>query len=160
MNQSNGPIRVNHSYQSFIERLTELGIPENYAKKAMEEYKLKEFPEVGLSDIGLNRLLDTSIDIYHSEIDLIPREPVEENLPVPKIKKESKLKEIIENIKDTSIPRTLWKVTKKTGVILLPLVVAIGAGYLSYSADQNLTESIALGVLSGAVAVNAECIAD
>ena len=81
---------MNHNYQSVKETLAEkvVGIDESYIGKALREYGLEEFPEAGLSDIGLSRLVKTATDIYHSEIDLTPRKPVKGNLPVPKIKKE------------------------------------------------------------------------
>ena len=79
---------MNHNYQSVKETIITQGIdiPESYIGKALREYGLEEFPEAGLSDIGLSKLVKTVTDIYYSEIDLTLRKQKKCKLSVSKIK--------------------------------------------------------------------------
>jgi hypothetical protein len=66
---------MNHNYESVKETMITQGIdvPESYIERAVEELGFEKFPEVGLSDIGLSKLVKTATDIYHSDVDLTPR---------------------------------------------------------------------------------------
>ena len=66
---------MNFNYEMIQEALTERGIniKESYIERAVKELGFEKFPEVGLSDIGLTKLVKTATDIYHSDVDLIPR---------------------------------------------------------------------------------------
>jgi hypothetical protein len=147
---------MNHSYESVKETMMTRGIdiPESYIEKALREYGLEEFPEVGLSDVGLTRLVKTATDIYHSDVDLIPRKAKRGYLPAPKIKeekpkKESKLKGIIENIKDIDIPGTLWEITKLVSLPLPTLAATAISGYLTYQDTKNIVASIIIAGVCG-----------
>jgi hypothetical protein len=83
---SSEPIRSNHSYESVREILEGQRIPESYLEKALREHGHEEFPEAGLSDIGKDRLIQTAIDIYHSDVDLTPRKKESYNPKIALVK--------------------------------------------------------------------------
>jgi hypothetical protein len=80
---------MNHSYESVKETMITRGIdvPESYIEKALREYGFDKFPESGLEDSGLDKLVKRATDIAHAEAQLIPRKAKRGYLPVPKIKK-------------------------------------------------------------------------
>ena len=100
---------MNHNYQKVVESLAEVNINESYIQKALEEYGFNKFPESGLEDAGLIKLVKTATDIYHSEAQLIQRKTKQGHLPISKIKpkKESKL--------ETSVGSIVKEDLKKAG---------------------------------------------
>jgi hypothetical protein len=80
---------MNYDYEMVKKALTERGIDvhESYIERALREYGFEEFPASGLEYAGLSKLVKTAVNIYHSEANLITRNPkCKDNLPVPKIK--------------------------------------------------------------------------
>jgi hypothetical protein len=122
---------MNHSYESVKETMITQGIdvPESYIEKALREYGFDKFPEAGLEDSGLTKLVKRATDIAHAEAQLIPRKSKQGHLPVQKIKKEkeSKLKEMIQSAKNNFI---FSKVAKSAVSSLVWAGIAYGLGHL------------------------------
>ena len=144
---------MNHNYQNVKETITTQGIdiPESYIKKALIEYGLEEFPEVGLSDIGLSKLVKTAIDIYHSEIDLTQRKSKKGYLPVPKIK-ESKQKNKFQDL-ETKVEENSgdnWNIVKD--IFFGVAGATLGAFFVNSSMQRTIESEYprGLAVLGGA----------
>ena len=144
---------MNHNYQNVKETIITQGIdiPESYIKKALREYGLEEFPEVGLSDIGLNKLVKTVIDIYHSEIDLTQRKSKKGYLPVPKIK-ESKQKNKFQDL-ETKVEENSgdnWNIVKD--IFFGVAGATLGAFFVNSSMQRTIESEYprGLAVLGGA----------
>jgi hypothetical protein len=90
----------NHHYESVKETMITRGIdvPESYIERALRSYGFDKFPEGGLEDRGLDKLIKRATDIAHAEAQLIKRKPKREYLPIPKIKKESGLENSVASI--------------------------------------------------------------
>jgi hypothetical protein len=103
---------MNHSYESVKSTMITQGIdiPESYIEKALKEYGFERFPEAGLEDNGLGKLVKRATDIAHSEAQLIPRKTKKDYLPVPKIKKEKESR--LENSVGSVMKEDLKKVGK------------------------------------------------
>jgi hypothetical protein len=92
---SNGPISLNHNLESVRQILTEQRIPESCLEEALKKEGYQVFPETGLSNIGVDRLLQTVIDIYHSKMDLTPRKEYSLDSKKDKTDLEAKAKMIL-----------------------------------------------------------------
>ena len=144
---------MNHNYQKVKETMITQGIdiPESYIKKALREYGLEEFPEVGLSDIGLSKLVKTAIDIYHSEIDLTQRKSKKGYLPVLKIK-ESKQKNNFQDL-ETKVEENSgdnWEIVKDISFGVAG--ATLGAFFVNSSMQRTIESEYprGLAVLGGA----------
>jgi|WetSurMetagenome_2_1015567.scaffolds.fasta_scaffold200152_1 hypothetical protein len=108
------PIRLNHNYKSVKETMMTRGIdiPESYIERAVKELGFERFTEVGLSEVGLTRLVETAIDIYHSEIDLTPRETESYNPIITPVKIEKEKPKQYDQVKEGILKRTGKEILK------------------------------------------------
>jgi hypothetical protein len=132
---------MNHNYESVKETMITQGIdvPESYIERALKELSFERFPEVGLSDIGLNKLVKTATDIYHSDVDLIPRKKESYNPKITPVKVKSKSKK----------ESKLIKVIEKISLPLPTLATITILGGIMYQDSKNLVGSIAAASFCG-----------
>jgi len=72
---------MNSTYEDVKEILIAIDIPESYMQKALKEKGLNNFPETGLSNEGLSKLIERTIYFANSESELTRAEgenPVQE----------------------------------------------------------------------------------